>query len=326
MPRKRQIDPSIWSSEQFCNLKDNGPRLLFIGMFSNADDTGRLKASPTYLKTIIFPADEISAEIVEKWRNSICSQQLINLYKVDDIEYLEIPKFPIHQYISKPYPSKIPEPFPNRSRTVPVCANTNINKKEDSIFINERNTLNDIDNDECRNGTGMELLKTTDITIDGGELVDIVTFWTRVTGDLKKRVSASNYKTWIDGMVCQGINSNVVHVSVKSEFVLDGIKRSTHIIEKSICEVMGHPYTVKLSIDADPDALTYFDTVTEAVCGEYMITRDDLVSHAKPQHLVNARREVCKQMMATGKITVSELGRRLNRDHGTIINLLKGVE
>ena len=42
MARKRMIDPNIWDSEDFSKLSILG-RLLFIGMFSNADDEGRGK-------------------------------------------------------------------------------------------------------------------------------------------------------------------------------------------------------------------------------------------------------------------------------------------
>ena len=40
MPRRRMIDPQIWRNEKIGSLSDTG-RLLFIGIFSQADDDGR---------------------------------------------------------------------------------------------------------------------------------------------------------------------------------------------------------------------------------------------------------------------------------------------
>ena len=53
---RRMIDSKLWFNEKVAALPDAG-RLLFIGIFSNADDDGRLGASPKYLKATIFPYD-----------------------------------------------------------------------------------------------------------------------------------------------------------------------------------------------------------------------------------------------------------------------------
>lgn len=43
MARKRMIDPSIWINEDFGTLS-NLAKLVFIGLFSLADDEGRRKS------------------------------------------------------------------------------------------------------------------------------------------------------------------------------------------------------------------------------------------------------------------------------------------
>ena len=134
MARKRQIDPGIWTSEQFINLQDPWARLLFIGIFSNADDEGRLKASPAYLKTIVFPGDTVTVQQVLQWRDMLIGQGLIQVYAngTEPIEYLSLPTWKKYQYISKPYPSKLPAPPanipippPNHSDTIPALQHTN---------------------------------------------------------------------------------------------------------------------------------------------------------------------------------------------------------
>lgn len=109
MARKRQIDPELWKSEQFVRLSLPA-RLLWIGLFSNADDEGRLKGSPLWLKMALFPADNHAADLVEGWLQEVLAVGLALAYEVDGLRYLCLPTFAAHQYISKPYPSKLPAP------------------------------------------------------------------------------------------------------------------------------------------------------------------------------------------------------------------------
>lgn len=110
MARKRDIHPGIWASEQFIGLTEPWARLLFIGCISNADDDGRLKASPAYLKTIIFPGDSCAPAEVKGWRDMLADQRLIVVYQVDGVDYLALPTWRKYQYVSKYYPSRLPAP------------------------------------------------------------------------------------------------------------------------------------------------------------------------------------------------------------------------
>lgn len=134
MARKRQIDPDIWTSEQFTNLKDFRARLLFIGCFSNADDEGRLKAGPAYLKMIIFPGDPLTTLEVRGLRDMVEAEGLIQVYSNGQHpgEYLSLPTFSKHQMINKRYPSKLPPPptallpYNDGSATAPLPYNDGI--------------------------------------------------------------------------------------------------------------------------------------------------------------------------------------------------------
>ena len=109
MARKRQIDPAIWTSEQFIKLSFPA-RLLFIGMISNADDLGRLKGNITYLKMVVFPLDNISIDDLSTLRNEIINNKLGIYYSNNNSEYIELPTFIKHQYMTKRFPSRIPSP------------------------------------------------------------------------------------------------------------------------------------------------------------------------------------------------------------------------
>jgi len=99
MPR-RMIDSEIWFNEKVASLPDAG-RLLFIGIFSTADNEGRLRASPKYLKAHIFPYDNKSLEQLEELRNQCAKLGLIRVYNKKGREYLDIPGWYEHQSIRK---------------------------------------------------------------------------------------------------------------------------------------------------------------------------------------------------------------------------------
>jgi len=127
MPRRRMIDPQIWRNEKIGSLPDAG-RLLFIGIFSQSDDDGRLKASPRYLMATIFPYDkDKTAEDVKHLRDQCAELGLIRLYTNSKEEYLDIPGWLEHQQIRKDRytPSGLPsfEESANPTTTVKPSGN-----------------------------------------------------------------------------------------------------------------------------------------------------------------------------------------------------------
>ena len=57
MARKRMLSPDIWESQSFSSLSDLS-KIVFIGLISLADDDGRGKANPAFIKSTLFPYDE----------------------------------------------------------------------------------------------------------------------------------------------------------------------------------------------------------------------------------------------------------------------------
>lgn len=110
MARKRMIDPSIWSDEKL-GLLSPLHRLLFIGLFSNADDEGRLPGHPNYIKSLIFPYDnDITPQNVEAMLNDLNRKGFILTYMVNGQRYIQVVNFLKYQKINRPTPSKIPPP------------------------------------------------------------------------------------------------------------------------------------------------------------------------------------------------------------------------
>jgi len=104
------IDPKIWVNLKVGSLPDAG-RLLFIGIFSTADDDGRLEADPKFLKATIFPYDDQKTiGAVRELRDDCARLGLIRVYSKNSREYLDIPGWHEHQMIRKDRynPSKHP--------------------------------------------------------------------------------------------------------------------------------------------------------------------------------------------------------------------------
>lgn len=103
------IDPDFWHSEDISKLSIF-ERLLFIGMFSNADDAGKGRANPRYLCSIIFPYDDIRTAEVDKALLSIGRNTSVTLYECGGSRYYRFEHWKKWQKVEKPQPSKLPDP------------------------------------------------------------------------------------------------------------------------------------------------------------------------------------------------------------------------
>lgn len=110
MPRRRMIDPDIWQNENFSELSILA-RLVFIGMFSNADDEGKGRAKPAYIKSTVFIYDEnIRVSDIKKTLQEIGSKMSVTFYTSNGNEYYRLDNWSKWQRVDKPQPSKIPDP------------------------------------------------------------------------------------------------------------------------------------------------------------------------------------------------------------------------
>lgn len=109
MPRTRSIKPEFWSDEKLGGLSFI-ERLLFLGMWTFADDEGLIRANPQLLKSQIFPYDDIKNAVIENALETFERKEMIFRYKISDQNYAWVVKFRIYQRIDKPQPSQNPTP------------------------------------------------------------------------------------------------------------------------------------------------------------------------------------------------------------------------
>lgn len=93
------------NSELFRNVElgecEPQVRLLYIGMIVNADDEGRMRAHPKYLRASIFPFDLIADAAIIEMRSVLAAKKIIILYEVEGVEYLQHPKWGKWQILRK---------------------------------------------------------------------------------------------------------------------------------------------------------------------------------------------------------------------------------
>jgi hypothetical protein len=116
MARIRTIKPVFWHDE-LVGAMPSTARLTFIGLFSLADDEGRMRGSAAYVRSQVFTYDEeTSTADVERALLQLHNARRIRIYGDGVQRYVEVVNFLKHQRIDKPQPSQLPSP----SRHYPV--------------------------------------------------------------------------------------------------------------------------------------------------------------------------------------------------------------
>lgn len=126
MARIRTIKPTFFRSDDVCALSPLA-RLLFIGLWCEADREGRLEWKPRTFKRTYLPDDDCDGEAIAA---ELVKQGVVVLYG-DGLAY--IPSFLKHQVINqRESASKLPEP-PVRAptSTVQAHAHTDLHSGEE---------------------------------------------------------------------------------------------------------------------------------------------------------------------------------------------------
>lgn len=110
MPRQRFIWPSFWDDPDTAKLPAD-ERLFFVGLFSLADDEGRLLGELAWLRSHIWQYHDVTLEFVRRVRDSVVkANSNVILYRVDGIDYIALLKWKEYQKPKYPTPSKFPPP------------------------------------------------------------------------------------------------------------------------------------------------------------------------------------------------------------------------
>lgn len=141
--RKRMIDPEIWDSALAKGWSSNDFTVM-VGAISAADDDGRGRVSMIYRNVSSMMSEKKFKKSLQNLSDSIVIYQKI---------YFFLPKFKNYQWISKPKPSKFPEPNIQENKDLTQNDSKNIPSefRADSDLV--RIELNRIEVNSKRNGT-----------------------------------------------------------------------------------------------------------------------------------------------------------------------------
>lgn len=114
MARIRTIKPEFPLSERVGKLSRDA-RLLFIQLWTIADDEGRTRAASRMLASLLYPYDDDVVDLIDGWLDELERHGSIRRYKVEGSTYLEICTWLEDQKIDRPTPSRIP-PYREASR------------------------------------------------------------------------------------------------------------------------------------------------------------------------------------------------------------------
>lgn len=101
MARIRSIKPKFWDDTKIGRISRDA-RLLYIGLWNFSDDIGVVIGDSIWLKSKIFPYDQIQIQQFEKWMNELVINGFICLLSYKEERFIYLPSFTRHQVINKP--------------------------------------------------------------------------------------------------------------------------------------------------------------------------------------------------------------------------------
>ena len=133
------VDPDIWQDEKFNKLSFGG-RLLFIGLITIANDYGKARGNPIYLKSQIFPYETNDIEIIKEIKK-LDELGMITSYKINDEQFIEIKNWNKYQTLTYKGKDTIPSPIlkkplinPEETLNKPLTA-SKVKISKDNIYI-----------------------------------------------------------------------------------------------------------------------------------------------------------------------------------------------
>jgi hypothetical protein len=108
MPRIRSIKPEFWQDQKLSRLPAL-TRLVYICLWSMADDEGRVEADSETVWHFGFPRED-RGEVAKALRVLAESSRIVLYRGANGSECIAIPRWSVHQKIDKPSRSKIEAP------------------------------------------------------------------------------------------------------------------------------------------------------------------------------------------------------------------------
>ncbi len=106
---RRMLDSTILQNEKFASMPVMA-RMLVVGMVVTADDQGRGKAHPVFLRSQIFPYEDVPQVDIEQWLALAAKNETVLIYSVDGKDYYQFVNWWTYQSHQYAMPSQFPKP------------------------------------------------------------------------------------------------------------------------------------------------------------------------------------------------------------------------
>lgn len=145
MARIRSLKPEFWTDEELATSVSRDGRMLYAGLWNLADEHGRLRGDPRYVKGQIFAYDDdLTPEVIDKLLDDLAALKKVVRYRVAGARYLFLPNLGKHQRLeSDKVPSRLPgideaEPEPPPDQPEPSRANKSAPGADESALARAR--------------------------------------------------------------------------------------------------------------------------------------------------------------------------------------------
>ena len=141
MARNRTISPTFPHAPAIGRLTREA-RLFFILLWTQADDSGRLRLDFGALAEQLFPSDPDAPVLLPHWLGELEAGRCVERYSVEDVEYLRVLNWRKLQKVDHPARSRLPrgpsEPESRETREdrarMPMAQDSKGNPREEPFF------------------------------------------------------------------------------------------------------------------------------------------------------------------------------------------------
>lgn len=111
LARIRSIKPEYFTKRKIARQLSRDARFLYIALWGQADEHGRLQGDPRLIKGSCLPyEDDIDYDGTERLLDELIASGRVQRYYVDGDPYLFLPKLAKHQRLESKVPSRLPAP------------------------------------------------------------------------------------------------------------------------------------------------------------------------------------------------------------------------
>lgn len=199
MPRIRSIKPEFWQDQKLSRLPAL-TRLVYVCLWSMADDEGRIEADAETVWHFGFPRED-RGEVAKALRVLAESSRIVLYRGANGSECIAIPRWGVHQKIDKPSRSKIEAPpafsgdSSNPPRTLAEDSTTDLDQGSGS-GIKDQGSISSPSGD----APSAPKRKTDPLVLD---LKNRLGSGSKVCGD---QIRALRGAGWDDGRIAQAIS------------------------------------------------------------------------------------------------------------------------